>query len=816
MSKQLPDSAQVVIVGGGVIGCSIAYHLTKLGWSDVILLERKQLTCGTTWHAAGLVTSLRSTENMTQLAKYTQDLYRNLEQETGQATGFSQIGSINLACSKQRQEELRRECSMARCFGVETHELSAAQVQEMWPLMDVSDVLTGFYFPTDGRTNPTDTSQALAKGARMGGAKIFENTLVTGITKDNGRVTGVTTEQGEIKAEYVVNCSGMWARELGLMAGVDVPLHAAEHYYLITESMEGLSPEAPIIKDVPRYSYYREEAGKLMLGFFEPVAAPWAMDGIPKEFCFDDLPPDWDRMIPYIEQGMKRIPAMENAGIQLLFNGPESFTPDDEYWMGEHNDLKNFFVAAGFNSRGVLSAGGVGMVMAHWIVEGRPPMDVWDTMMGRVEQFQNNKRYLKDRTVEVLGYPYQPHWPFRTFETARDIRKSPVHDRLAKAGACFSERMGWERPNWFAPEGVEPIEQHAWGRSNWFEYNAEEHRAVREKVGLFDYSSYAKYLVQGRDSEKVLNRICTNNMAVPVGKVVYTLLLNEQGTIEGDVTVTRFAEDCFMIVSAAFTRSHVANWLKINTPDDAHCFITDVTSGYSILSIQGPDSRALLTDLTDDAKTAEQLSFSNSQIMDIGYARPRVQRLTFMGELGYELIIPTEFAVHVYDAIIEAGEKYGLRHCGFHVMESLRIEKAYREYSLELTADYTPLEAGLGFVCKFDKEDGFIGQEAVQKQKGEGMLKRRIVQFLLEDPEPLLYHNEPIFRDGILVGHTSSAFFGHTLGGAVALGYVNCEEGVTGAYIEEGTFEIEVANVRYSAKASLKPMYDPTNQRITS
>ena len=811
----IPSHAQVVIVGGGVIGCSVAYHLTKLGWSDVVLLERKELTCGTTWHAAGLITSLRATENMTKLAKYTQDLYSTLEEETGQATGFMRIGSLTLACTPQRLEELRRSSSMARCFGVEVEECSPAQVKEMWPLARTDDVLAGFYIAKDARTNPIDTTQAMAKGARMGGAKIFENTEVTAISRENGRVTGVMTDQGEIKAEYVVNCGGMWGRELGKMAGVNVPLHAAEHYYLITETMEGMHPKLPILKDTDRYAYYREETGKLMLGLFETVAAPWGMDGIPKQFAFNELPPDWDRMMPYIEKAMARIPALYDTGVQLLFNGPESFTPDDRYWLGESPELKNFYIAAGFNSLGILSAGGAGKVLSDWIVNGSAQMDVWDVNINRMLPFQNNHKYLHDRTTEVLGFTYGNNWPFRQFESARNVRKSALHDRLAKVGACFGETAGWERANWYAPAGVEPKYEYSFGRQNWFEYQAAEHKAAREAVILIDQSSFSKFFVQGRDAEKALSHICANNVAVSVGCCVYTQFLNERGTIEADVTVTRIAEDVFMVITAPATHTHVFSWLKRNIRDEQHAFVTDVSSAFAMLNIQGPKSRELLSQLTDADMSNAGFPFSTLQEIDLDYARVRALRLSYVGELGWELYVPTEFVQTLYDAIVEKGKDFGLKHAGYYTLNSLRIEKAYRDFGHDIGPGDTPLEAGLGFAVDFGKTD-FIGREALLRQKDEKVFKRRLVQFILKDPEPLMYHAEPIYRNGKLTGYTSSAMYGHTLGASVALGYLNDEAGVTNDFVAEGTYEIEVAGKRYAAQASLKPMFDPESKKIHS
>jgi len=813
MSKSLPTHAQVVIVGGGIIGCSVAYHLTKLGWRDVVLLERRQLTCGTTWHAAGLVAQLRASENMTRLARYSQELYKTLEAETGQATGFHQCGAITVASNSARWEEIRRQASMASCFGVETHELSPAQAQEMWPLMQVDDIVGAFHFPQDARTNPTDTTQALAKGARMGGATILENIKVTDILTVSGKAVGVETEQGTIKADIVVNCGGMWARELGKKAGSRVPLHAAEHYYMITENLEGMHSNLPVLRDMDNHAYYREETGKLLLGLFEPDAVPWGQDGISEHFFFDDLPADMDRVYPYLEKAMQRIPALEHTGIQLLFNGPESFTPDDRYWLGESPETNNLFVAAGFNSVGIQSAGGAGKMLADWIVKGRQPIDLWDVSTTRMMSFQNSSQYLYDRTKESLGLLYEMHWPFRQYNTARGARKSILHDKLLAQGACFGELAGWERANWYAPEGEKAEYEYSFGRQNWFNWQAEEHQAVREGVGLFDQSSFSKFMVQGRDAEAALNRICANNIAVPVGKSVYTQWLNETGTIEADLTVTRVETDGFLIVTAPATHTHVHTWLKRNIAADARVVINDVTSGLMCINIQGPKSRELLNRVSKHDLSSEAFPFATLQEMEIGYATVKALRLTYMGELGWELYIPTEFAPHVYDLLVDKGRELGLKHCGYHTLQSLRMEKAYREFGHDLGADDTPIEAGLSFACDFNKSGGFIGKGALLKQKEHGVNKR-LVQFLLEDPKPMMYHNEPIYRDDKMVGYTTSAMYGHTLGASVAMGFVNNEAGVNADYINSGTYEVEIAGKRYAAKASLRPMYDPKSERV--
>ena len=813
MVKSLPSQARVVIIGGGVIGCSLAYHLTKQGETDVVLLERKQLTCGTTWHAAGLVGQLRATQNMTRLAQYTADLYSTLEQETGQATGFKQNGSISLATNDERFEEWKRGASMAKTFGLEVEVIGTDEIKRLWPLINVDDVVGGVFLPKDGQTNPIDTTIALAKGARSRGAQIFEDTKVTGVLIEAGRAAGVTTAQGDIKAEFVVNCAGMWGREVGRMAGVTVPLHACEHFYILTEEISGLPSDLPVLRDQDGCAYYKEDAGKILLGAFEKEAKPWGMEGIPEDFSFDELPEDFDHFMPVLEGAMERVPALQDVGIRKFFCGPESFTPDDRYLLGEAPELKNFFVAAGFNSIGIQSAGGAGKVLSEWILAGHPPMDLWDVDIRRVVPFQGNGRYLRDRVSESLGLLYDMHWPYRQNETSRGIRRSPLHHQLERLGACFGEVAGWERPNWFAAGGVEPRYEYSYKRQNWFPYAADEHMAVRQTVGLFDQSSFAKFLVQGRDSESVLQRICSADVAVQVGKVVYTTWLNERGGIEADLTVTRLAETEYLVVTGAAVGVRHLHWLKSHIPDDAHCVVTDVTSGLAVIGVMGPNSRALLSALTSADLSNEAFPFGTAREIDLGMAQVRALRITYVGELGWELYAPSEFAAGVLEDILSEGEAHGLRPAGMHVLDSCRTEKAFRHWGHDISDEDTPLEAGLGFTCRFDKNVPFIGRDALLKQR-EGGLTRRLVQFALDDPEPLLYHNEPIYRDGEIVGYLTSGNYGHALGRAVGLGYVAQPAGVGKEFIESGRYEIEVACERVPAQASLRPLYDPKSERV--
>ncbi|HXH83282.1 MAG TPA: FAD-dependent oxidoreductase [Candidatus Tectomicrobia bacterium] len=812
MAESVPSHARVVVVGGGIAGCSVAYHLTKLGWTDVVLLERRDISCGTTWHAAGLVGQLRATQNLTRLAKYGADLYERLEAETGQATGFRRPGSLSLARTAERMTELKRAASMARTFGVEVEPITPSEARRRWPLIRTDDLVGAVWLPRDGRTNPIDTTRALAKGARMGGARLVENTAVTGIVRRNGRVAGVTTTRGDIACEVVVNCAGMWAREVGRMAGVAVPLHASEHFYIVTDPIAGVTPDLPVLRDTDGYIYVREEVGGLLLGGFEPVAKPWGMEGIPADFAFSLIAEDWEHFEILMEQGIHRIPALETAPVRRHVNGPESFTPDGRYLLGEAPGCPGFFVAAGFNSIGIASGAGAGKAIAEWIVGGEPPMDLWDVDIRRAGAFQANPRYLRDRTVEMVGVAYAMHWPFRQPETARGVRRSVLHDRLAARGAVFGVVMGWERANWYAAPGMERAYRYSYGRQNWFPCAAAEHRAVREAVGLFDQSSFAKFRLEGPDALAVLQRLCANDVDVPPGRVVYTQMLNARGGIEADLTVTRLDDQAFLVVTAAAASTHDADWIRRHL-GTARAVLTDVTSAFAVLGVMGPRSRSLLSRLTDADLANGAFPYLTSRQIWLAYAPVRAQRITYVGELGWELYVPTEFAPGVYDALVAAGEDLGLRHAGYHAMDSLRIEKAYRSWGHDVGPEDTPLEAGLGFAVRLDKRTDFIGREALLARR-ERPVTRRLVVLTLENPEPLVYHDEPIWRDGELVGRVTSGAYGHTLGRAVALGYVTHPDGVTDAFVQSGRWEVEIACERHPARAQLDPPYDPKGLRV--
>jgi 4-methylaminobutanoate oxidase (formaldehyde-forming) len=809
----LPAHAQVIVIGGGIIGCSTAYHLTKLGVKDVLLLERKQLTSGTTWHAAGLVRATLYTQNLTRLAKYTVDLYGKLEAETGQPTGFVQPGSISIATNAERWEELLRGVGMLHSFGVEAEPISPREAQDKWPLMTIDDVVGAVWYPRDGKCNPIDTCMALARGARMGGAKIVENVKVRRVLVENGRAVGVETEEGTVRAEHVVNCTGMWARDLALDSGVAVPLQACEHFYIVTDPMPGMHADLPVMRDMDHCAYYKEDAGKLLLGAFEPVAKPWAIDGIPEDFCFGELPEDFDHFAPILEDAMRRVPSLSQVGIRKFFNGPESFSADGRYILGPAPELKNYYVAAGFNSIGIQSGGGAGMALAHWIANGEPPFDLWDVDIARFYPHQNKKSFLIPRVSESLGLLYAMHWPFRQYESSRGERLSPLHERIAAAGAGFGEVAGYERPNWFGEPGEKPRYEYSWGRQNWFEPSRQEHLAVREAVGLFDQSCFAKFEVTGRGALALLERVSCNRIDVEPGRVVYTQWLNERGGIEADLTVFRLAEDRFMVVTSCASALRDLRHLQRHAGLHDAVSIRDISADRAMLGLMGPRARDVLAPLTDADLSTASFPFGTTREINVAGLQVRATRITYVGELGWEIMVPAQDAVALFDALVDAGRPHGLRLAGYHAMNSLRIEKAYRHWGHDITPDEDPLEAGLGFCVAWDKPTAFIGREALLARRGS-LPRRRLVQFLLEDPDALLFHDEPIWRDGQRVGRITSGMYGHTLGGAVGLGYVELGEPAPAAAFAEGRYEIEIATRRVPARASLKPLYDPASGRV--
>ncbi|MFI5300194.1 MAG: FAD-dependent oxidoreductase [Polyangiales bacterium] len=811
----LPQRARVVVIGGGIIGCSVAYHLAKMGWKDVVLLERDRITSGTTWHAAGLIVTFGSTsETSTEMRKYTRDLYTTLEAETGQDTGFKPVGFIELATEPDRLEEYRRVSTFNRYCGIDVLEIGPNQVRELFPFAKTDDVLAGFYVKGDGRANPVDVTMALAKGARLHGATILEETPVLDVLHKRGVVTGVRTAVGDIEAEFVVNCAGMWARQLGAKSGVNIPLQSAEHYYLITDKVPGLSSDWPVIEDPASHGYYREEVGGLMVGLFEPICAPWKVEGVPQDFSFGELTPDWDRMGPYVERAMSRVPVSMEVGIRKFFCGPESFTPDLQPIVGEAPELKNYFVAAGLNSIGILTGGGLGRVLAHWIINGKPDADVTGMNIDRLHRYQSNPEYRRTRTVESLGMVYQCHYPTRSMMTARDAKRAAIHERLAAAGAYFKDVSGWEGADWYAPTPAEAkVESLSWGRQHWFPYWAQEHRAAREGVILMDMSFMAKFLVQGRDAGRLLNHISANNVDGASGLVTYTQWLNDAGKLEADLTVTKLDDERFWVVASDTAHRHVESWMRRHF-GDAHAFVTDVTSGYAQINIQGPRSRELLQSLTTEDLSNVRFPFRTARDVDLGFARALCLRITYLGELGFELYIPTEQATHVYDRLVAAGKAVGLVHAGLKALASLRMEKGYRDYGHDIDNTDSVLEAGLGFAVDLKKPGGFLGKDAVVAKKAAGPLTRRIAQILVKDPEPMLYHAEVIRRDDRPVGYIRAASYGHTVGGAVGLAMIEAGEPLDQAYLDKGAWDIEIAGKRYPCMASLKPLYDAESKRI--
>lgn len=809
----LPSKARAVIIGGGVIGCSVAYHLTKLGWKDVVLLERKQLTSGTTWHAAGLIGQLRASANMTKLAKYSADLYRGLEAETGVATGTRTVGSVSVALTNERREELFRSAAMARAFGVPAEEMSPAEVKEKYAHLNIDGVKAGVWLPTDGQGDPANIALALAKGARNRGAVVAERVLVTGVTVQDRTAKGVTWESdgetGFIEADHVINCGGMWGHAVGKLAGVNVPLHACEHFYIVTEPIPGLT-QMPVLRVPDECAYYKEDAGKYLLGAFEPVSKPWGMNGIPADFEFDQLPEDFDHFEPILERAVNRLPMLATAGIHTFFNGPESFTPDDAYNLGQSLEVDNFWVAAGFNSIGIQSAGGAGMALAQWMDDGQRPFDLGDVDVARNQPFQGNKTYLFERSKETLGLLYADHFPYRQKATARGVRRTPFHQHLLDQGAVMGEIMGWERANWFANPGQEREYRYSWKRQNWFENSAAEHNAVRTNVGMYDMSSFGKLRVEGPDAEVFLNYICGADMSVPAGKIVYTQFLNSRGGIEADVTVTRLSEREYLVVTPAATRLADQTWMQRHL-GERRVVITDVTAGEGVLAVMGPNARALMQKVSPNDFSNAANPFGTAQNIEIGMGLARVHRVSYVGELGWEIYISADMAGHVFETLFEAGADMGLKLCGMHMMDSCRAEKAFRHFGHDITCEDHVLEAGLGFAVKTDKPD-FIGRQAVLDKRETG-LDKRFVQFLLQDPEPLLYHNEPLIRDGEIVSYLSSGAYGHHLGGAIGMGYVPCK-GESVADVLASSYEIDVSGVRVKATASLAPLYDPKAERV--
>jgi sarcosine dehydrogenase len=813
-----PSHARAVIIGGGIMGCSLAYHLAREGWREVVLLERKKLTSGSTFHAAGLVGQLRTSANITQLLRHSVELYDRLEAETGQASGWKRNGGLRLACTADRMIELRRQATTARSFGLEMHLLSPAEAADLWPLMDASDLVGAAFLPTDGQANPSDITQALAKGARQHDVTIIEDCAVTGFRSAGGRVTGVVTEQGEIACEVVALCAGQWSKALGALAGVRVPLTSVQHQYMVTERIPGVAPDLPTLRDPDRLIYFKEEVGGLVMGGYEPDPKPWApggtKDGIPDGFHFTLLDPDWDHFEQLMAQALARVPALETAGVKQLINGPESFTPDGNFILGEAPELQGFYVGCGFNAFGIAAGGGAGRALAAWIAGGAPPVDLWPVDIRRFGAPHGDDAFVRARTLELYGKHYTIAWPGEEHASGRPLRRSPLYQRLKDAGAVFGEKLGWERANWFARAGLDqPRDLYGFGRPNWFEAVGEEHRGCRERVALFDATSFAKFLAVGRDAEQALAWMCANDVGQPPGKVVYTQMLNARGGIECDLTVTRLAQDAFYIVTGSGFATHDLSWMERNVPAGMDVRLLDVTSAFAVLPLMGPHARALLQQATADDVSNEALPCGSWREIRVAGAPVRALRLTYVGELGFELHVPTEYALAVYDALVAAGAPFGLAHAGYRAIESLRLEKGYRAWGADIGPDHTPLEAGLGFALKLGRDQPFLGRDALERQRRDG-LKKRLVGFTVEAPEVVLLGRETIYRDGERVGWLTSGGYGYTVGKAIGFGYVRNPAGVDLDYLRSGRYELEVATERVPATLHLRPLYDPEMIRV--
>ena len=806
-----PDRAEVVVIGGGIVGCSIAYHLTRRDISDVVLLEQGTLTCGTTWHAAGLVSQLKSTHSLTRLATYSARLFEELEDETGQATGYRTPGSISVADNEQRWEEILRGATMAEGVGVETQVIDLDEAIELWPLMRTDDLVGALYIPRDGQTSPVDTTMALAKGAKSRGARVIEGVSVTELKVTNGNISGVVTEQGEIETDTVVLATGMWTRHLAAQIGVNVPLQACEHFYIVTEPIEGMEIGTPTLRDPGNHTYFKEETGKLMAGFFEPRGKVWRTDQIPRDFSFGTLDEDWDHLGPIFERAIHRVPALGECGLQLFFNGPESFTPDGVYYMGEAPEVDGCFVAAGFNSVGIQSAGGVGWALADWIADRRPPMDLNSVDIRRALPFQADTDYLQDRISESLGLLYAMHWPFRQYESARGQRLSPLHDRIAAAGAVFGETAGWERPNWYARAGQTAEYEYSYGKQNWHDNMVQECLGVRETVGLFDQTSFAKFTVTGPDALAVLNTVSVADIDAPIGKAVYTQWCNQAGGIEADLTVNRMGDDRFFVVTAAASEGRDWAWLR-RACRDKQVTLTNITHDQAMIGLMGPNSRAVLSAVTDADLSNAGFEFGTGRSIKLAGVDVFALRMSYVGDLGWELYIPNADAVGVYDALIEEGRLHGLVHAGYHAMNSLRLEAGMRHWGHDITDEDTPLEAGLGFTICWDKPVDFNGRRALEAQREQPRTKR-LIQLRIEDPDLLTYHDEPLYRDEVVVGRISSSMWSATQNRCCAMGYVEHHEAVTKDWLDSGSWETNIAGRRVPVSTSIRSWFDPNNQR---
>ncbi|MDH5354157.1 MAG: FAD-dependent oxidoreductase [Gammaproteobacteria bacterium] len=815
--SDLPNTAKAVIIGGGIIGCSTAYHLAKLGWTDTVLLERKKLTSGTTFHAAGLVGQLRSNANITELLGYSVDLYNRLEAETGLATGWKMNGGLRLACNQERWTEVKRQATTARSFGLDMQLLTPTEARELWPLMNIDDVIGAAFLPTDGQANPSDITQALARGARMAGARIFEDTGVNSIETEKGKITAVITDSGRIECEVVICCAGQWTRDLAASVGVNVPLVSVEHQYMITEAIDGVEADMPTLRDPDRLTYYKEEVGGLVMGGYEHNPIAWAVGGIPEGFNYSLLDSNFDHFEQMMELSFGRVPALESAGIKQLINGPESFTPDGNFILGEAPELKNFFVGAGFNAFGIASGGGAGMALAEWVDKGESPYDLWPVDIRRFGRPHFDTDWVRTRTLEAYGKHYAMAWPYEEHDSGRPCRKSPLYELLKLQGACFGEKLGWERPNWFADitKDKTPKDLYSFNRQNWFDAVGREHTAARETAVVFDQSSFAKFSLKGPDAEAALNWIASNEVSKPIGSVIYTQMLNDKGGIECDLTVARMAHDEYYIVTGTGFATHDFDWIKRNIPAGMNAQLFDMTSAYAVLSLMGPNSRKILQAVTRDDVSNEAFGFAQVKTIGIGACPVNAMRLTYVGELGWELHLPVEYATQVYQTIMQAGEAHALRNAGYRAIESLRLEKGYRAWGADIGPDHTPLEAGLGWAVKLSKNSDFKGKAALVEQNKSGV-KKMFAGFTVDDPSVILLGRETIYRNGERVGWLSSGGYGYTLGLSIGYGYVRCTDGVDRGFVESGEYELEVATERVKAKVHMGVLLDPGMARIKS
>lgn len=813
MTVSLPSHAQIIVIGGGIIGCSTAYHLARDHKADVILLEQNRLTSGSTWHAAGLVGQLRSSASITQVLKYSVELYKNLAKETGLETGWKMTGCLRLACNEDRWIEYKRLATTAQSFGMEMHLLSPKEVKAMWPLMEVSDLVGASFLPTDGQASPSDIAQSLAKGARMHGAKLFEGVRVEGFDIENGRVIGVRTNHGRIACEKVVNCGGQWARQLGAMAGVSVPLQPVKHQYIITEKVDGLATDIATIRDPDRRTYFKEEVGGLVMGGYEPDPQSWTLGDVPGDFEFQLFDDDWDHFEQHMEQALARVPALETTGIKKMINGPESFTPDGNFILGAVPELANYYVGAGFNAFGIASGGGAGWVLAQWVAQGEAPMDLWVVDIRRFSDLHKDRDWVNERTLEAYGKHYTIGFPHEEYQSGRPRIVSPLYERLKSANACFGSKLGWERPNWFAASGSEPKDVYSMGRQNWFGTVGEEHKAVRERVGVFDQSSFAKYEVKGKDAAEALSWISANDVARAPGRLTYTQMLNSRGGIECDLTVARLAEDHFYVVTGTGFRTHDLAWIKDHIKPGLDAKIVDVTEGWGTLSVMGPKSREVIAANTRADMSNAAFPFGHVREIEIAGHKVRALRVTYVGELGWELHMPIGATGDVYDALMKAGEKAGIAPAGYRALEALRLEKGYRAWGSDITPNDNPFQAGLGWAVKLKSNIAFMGREACEKA-ASAPLPKRLAGFTTDDPSIVLVGRETILRNGKQVGYLTSGGYGYTVGRPIGYGYIRDSAGVDDAYVRGGTYELVVAKDVVKAQVHLEPLYDPRNLKV--